>query len=273
MLDILLFSVFVIFILITTTQLIRKDILVGGLYFFVFIYSIFAMLGYCFFPELSILVKAYFGKEYFYKFYFFNFLSFVLFYLVYTFSSRIRIKLAKIEVVKYNSLLLSFVLFLFLIVFYGYNYFYFITNYNSINYFNASDPEFLKSQNILYKIYAISFKSLSPLAIIFYIQFRLKNEFNGISILNKYLLTSLFILSIFTLFFFSNKMGSRTDIVAFLIGAFVFEFNKGLNFKKVLGIASVSIAVLAFLLILEETRLDGNVEERDFSTFESIKIF
>lgn len=270
MYDIILLLIFVLYILITTIHLIRMDVLVGGVYFFLFIYSIFAMIGYCFYPELSILVKAYFGKEYFYQFYIFNFLSFICFYLLFIFVNKYGFRFSKLKVVKYKGNIFSFYLLTFLLLFYGYNYFYIIANYSMISYGNASNPDFLDSQDIFYKIYAISFKSLTPLALIFYLQFRLKLFFNGVSILNKSHLRLLFIFSIVTLFFFSYKMGSRTDIVAFIIGAFIFEFNMGLDFKKILRIVSISFVILSLLLILEEIRLEGNVEEKDLTLFQTI---
>ena len=48
-----------------------------------YIYTIFAQIGYAYLPELSILIGAYFGPMLFYKYWAFMFLSFFFTFLLY----------------------------------------------------------------------------------------------------------------------------------------------------------------------------------------------
>lgn len=52
-------------------------------FFTLYIYTIFAQIGYAYFPELSDLVGAYFGPKLFYKYWAFMFFSFVFSFLLY----------------------------------------------------------------------------------------------------------------------------------------------------------------------------------------------
>ena len=262
--DIFLLIVFSLFVFVTGAHIIKRNLHFGGLYFFLYIYSIFAQIGYCFFPELSTLIRAYFEKPAFYYFYFFNFASFISFYLLFRLFYPSIEKIKKLELIKAKNkyLIIAFALFLF--CFYSYLFIYFITHLSSINYSNASDPDFLKSEGVLYQIFAISFKSLAPFTLIFYVQFRLKDFFSAITLLSKNQIRGLFLFSFSLLILVSNQIGSRTDIVAFLLGLLVFEYRMGLTIKKVIGIILGLSVAMVFLLILEQTRLKGNVQENDF---------
>jgi len=264
-LDIFLLVFFTLFVFISGIHIIRRNLHFGGLYFFLFLYSIFAQIGYCFFPELSILAKAYFEKPAFYIFYYFNFASFVCFFILFYFLYPYIEKFRKGNLVRSKNRYLIVFFFLFLFFFYSYVLFYFITHFSNINYSNASDPDFLKTQGISYQIFAISFKSLAPLTLIFYIQMRLKLYFREITLLSQKQIKFLFLFSFCLLIVISNQIGSRTDIVALLLGILVFEFKMGLNIKKVFGLFMGFSIALVFMLVLEQTRLQGNVQENDYS--------
>lgn len=80
---IVLLSVFVFYCIV---KMFRKgDDVQAFFFFFLYLYSIFAQIGYVYFPELSMLMRAYFGIELFYKYWLFIFLSFVGTYFVYCF--------------------------------------------------------------------------------------------------------------------------------------------------------------------------------------------
>jgi hypothetical protein len=68
----------------------------------------------------------------------------------------------------------------------------------------------------------------------------------------------------------SNAIGSRTDLVALLIGVFVFELKMGLNFKKILRLSIGATMALVFMLTLETTRLQGNIEENEIDFFQKL---
>lgn len=61
----------------------RNDDLHALAFFVLYIYTIFAQIGYAYFPELSILTGAYFGPILFYKYWAFMFFSFFFSFLLY----------------------------------------------------------------------------------------------------------------------------------------------------------------------------------------------
>ena len=60
----------------------RSDDLHAMAFFGLYIYTIFAQIGYAYFPELSEFYGAYFGPELFYKYWAFMFFSFVFTFLL-----------------------------------------------------------------------------------------------------------------------------------------------------------------------------------------------
>ena len=52
-------------------------------FFSLYVYTIFAQIGYAYFPELSMLEGAYFGPQLFYDYWIFMFFSFVFSFLLY----------------------------------------------------------------------------------------------------------------------------------------------------------------------------------------------
>jgi hypothetical protein len=253
--DIFLILLFTVFIFFSAIHIIKKNVLFGILYTFLFIYSIFAQIGYCFFPELSELISAFFGKKYFYIFYTYNFLSFLLFYILFYFYFDRIANFKKYTIVheKKVSLFLSFIIFIFF--YYSYLLLYLIANFNDINYQNASDPIFLENSTIFYKIFAIFYKSLVGYGIIFYVQLRSKFVYNKISYFSVSALKFLNLLNILFLFVISTKIGSRTDILAFIIGIIIFESLNGLTKKTLIFLSFTFIFVTIFLLFLEQNRL------------------
>ncbi len=78
---IIIFSLFVFYSI--KIMLKREHDLYALAFFSLYIYTVFAQIGYAYFPETSTLVGAYFGPEIFYKFWAFMFLSFVFTFLLY----------------------------------------------------------------------------------------------------------------------------------------------------------------------------------------------
>ena len=78
---IIIFSLFVFYSV--RFMLKRSDDLHAMAFFGLYIYTIFAQIGYAYFPELSEFYGAYFGPELFYKYWAFMFFSFVFTFLLY----------------------------------------------------------------------------------------------------------------------------------------------------------------------------------------------
>ena len=263
MLDGFLLVVFSIFVFATFNSIRKKSLLFAGLYIFIFIYSIFAQIGYCYYPELSELIKAYFGKYYFYKFYFFNFLSFIFFYIFFIFSFPYLSRIKKYEIVKDKATILPLLFCTYILFVWGYLISYLILNYQSISYDNAYSEEYLAGQGLPFRIFIALFKLLVPLILIFYCQVRIKNRFTDISFFKKNLVNLMFTISILLFLFIANKLGSRTDIVAITLGIVIFEYCLGFNYKKVLSFVIAGGVIVGFLLYLEQTRTVASSQFED----------
>jgi hypothetical protein len=76
-----LIAFFSLFFIVSLIHIARVDVIYSGFYFFLFIYTIFAQIGYVYLPELSELLNAYYGIDIFYDYFRFVLFSFVTFYL------------------------------------------------------------------------------------------------------------------------------------------------------------------------------------------------
>ena len=261
-LAIFLLSIFTVYIIISGIYILKKNILFGGVYFFLFIYSIFSQIGYFFLPELSELIYAYFGEKYFYSFYFFNFLSFLSFFSVFYFAYPYLKKMRKYELVRSKPSSRNYILFLvFVIVLLVFLFSFLLLKWNEITYENSYDDEFVYNQGLIYRIFAMGFKFMVPLNLMLYVQFRGKLLFPTISFFKRSWVFILLTASSLIFIIIANKNGSRTDIVAYFLGILVFELAMGINFKKVLRLMTVGVITTCFLVYLENTRTESTQTE------------
>ena len=264
MFEALLLFIFSLFVFITGYRLVKVNILFGGSYFFLFIYSIFVQIGYQFFPEVATIAQLYFGEEYFLKFYVFNFLSFISFYILCKFTILKQLNLSKYKVIRVRKTINFFffaVVISFIIIFLSV---YFAQNYQAFNYANASDPDFIKSQGTVFGVFGLIFKRLAPLTLIVYMQWRLKKNLRWISDNKKISLSVLFVLLVTLLIVISNKQGNRTDLLAFIIGLTVFEFQVGFNVKKAIKFLGFLSLFVFMLIFVETSRSHGVSSDRQF---------
>lgn len=70
------------------TMLRNHDDVYAFAVFVLYIYTIFAQIGYCYFPELSIMLGAYFGRDVYYEYYFVMLSSFISFYCFYKYFRK-----------------------------------------------------------------------------------------------------------------------------------------------------------------------------------------
>jgi hypothetical protein len=247
--DALLLIIFSAFALFSGWRISRKSLLFGGVYFFLFIYSIFAQIGYRFYPHLSESIKAYFGEEYFLPFYTFNFLSFLSTYFAFSIVHPFLIKRERYGIAKSkNNRLVTLLFRLCLATILAYLSIFYLTHFQSLNYQNAGDEFFAKDEGFFYFIFEIFFKLLAPLCAMSYAQWRLKAHYSEISFLSKgMLLLQVCVLATF-LSLIAWRLGSRTDLLAFLMAISFFEIRMGISFKK--------IAILLITLSLAAAALD-----------------
>lgn len=258
MLDIFLLSLFSVFWLITFISILRKSIFIGLFYAFLYIYCIFAMIGYCFLPELSeLLLQAYFGKVVFYKFYVFNFLSFIAFYVFFLFFQKILKASKPYTVIKVPDRRLTYAGLLIVHLFFASLFLLFLVSYNTLTYDNVADEDSSSATGATFMLFMILYKLLALTTALLYCLLRIKSKNKDISIISSGTFRYLFIISLSLLFLISFKVGSRTDLLAFIIAVVVFEIQMGITRSKII-FASILGCFAAFLFIyLEQTRAQG----------------
>ena len=255
-------TIFVIFFLITFYVLAKKDILIAGLYFFLFVYTIFSQIGYVFVPELSGLLNAYFGKLHFYYYHYFVFLSFLTYFLI----SYAYVKISKpyyrnkYKVFYINSHILFFIYVtiysLYLLVLLVQ----FITNYDALTYASMPNGE--------YMFLGILFKYLTIFTFAHYAVYRSgRGRGRGRGRGKIKIVFSFLTISLILHLLIATKIGSRTDLVALFIGVSFYEIYLSIhakNVKKTLGVLSI-FALIAFvgLNVLEAVREPGKVASGD----------
>lgn len=247
MLPLISIILFTLFFLVTFAILVKRDILIGGYYAFLYIYTIFSQIGYAYFPQLSRILNAYFGESYFYDYHYFVFLSFLSFFAVTYIYLRVSNPLyrSKYRVVqRRNSMLFA----LYLIIYFVYlsiTVLYFIIKYNELTY--ASMP----TGN--YMLFGVLFKNLTIFTYVHYAAYRSIKAKTKKRIVFVFLISSLVLELLIAI-----KIGSRTDIVSLFLGIFFYEMytaviQKNVKKKLVLFLV-VGVVLIVCLNILEQIR-------------------
>ena len=258
-----------IFFLVSFAYIMKRDILYGGIYFFLYVYVIFASIGYSYFPEVSMVIKAYFGPEIFPKFISFVILSFIFFFIVFYFLFPL-VKKSKCYNVVYRPLMRNRMLFIGILLLHLFILSSFLMiNFQELNYGTFADEDFQQSKGIFFTIFGISFKQSVSIILVLYIYYRTDKPKNNYIILeskNK-LYFILLMIEIGQFIFISNKVGSRTDILALTLSIIVFEYqflkylNKKISFKQIIKFSIIGCIVLYGLTILEQNRTEHNIEQ------------
>ena len=235
-----------------------------GLYFAsLFIYCIFAQLGYRYYPRLSDLTNAYFGPEIWYSITLFIILSFTLFISFFVFRNTLYAAIPfKTEVILRPNVQRRNVAFLFICLLMLYNIFY-LSN-NTVNWRVASDEiELTKSFSL--RLFIMIFKFTSGLIILLYAYIREQPRETSM----RKEKAMLFLLSV--LFIFSSyKLGNRTDLIAVFLGLVTFEtYRTKINLLKIaagLGFSALFIAIAFYIEfnryeVASVTRLDMSFVE------------
>jgi len=262
----ILIGIFTVIFLVTGYYIWRRDVLYGLVYLFLFIYIIFAQIGYAYFPALSELIRAYFGPDIFYSVNLFVTLSFVFFFVLFCFFYKYVVRSPAYKVVKSNPRLNI----LFYMVLIGHIIgmtLYFHGNYHLITYTNAYDEEFQASQGFLFLLFGIGFKQSVFINLALYFMLRVKTQ-DAPYIINRMIIFVLFLLEFILFILIALKLGNRTDLLSFTLGIVFLEIeimrcgkNKYLNLLK---IVLVTVVVIYALGMIEVTRGQGMAEEHTF---------
>lgn len=251
-------AAFAAFFIPTFFVLIRRDAFVGGVYLFLFVYTIFAQIGYYYFPELSNQIEAYFGEDIFLSYTAFvaaSFLTFFLFVLLVLnltrgISYRVVRKPLPIARLAFCFALLAH------LAFAG---FYFVFNYDLLTYSSASDEAFQADQGLPLMLFGISFKLSVAAIVVLYALMRMRGEMRPLvgSATIKFFLVAELVLFIAI----AAKIANRQDVVAVTLGLSMIEYQLGGGFKKFAKLSSFAAVILYGMVLIEGSR-GGSVEER-----------
>ena len=215
----------------------NKDFIHALSFFSLYIYTIFAQIGYVLFPELSSLYGAYFGEKIFYRYWLFMFLSFYSAYTLYIFiNSRNRVFYSVKKLRKSFGVYIFFTVSIILLIFL---FLYFIMNRGLFGYGGG--------ETMGGAYFGIGFLILHPIIIILYSSYR--ERISHISI--RIIALILFILSVALFLQVSIAAGSRSGILYVFVSIAYYELTPLTGHKtKRRRKRKVPYIVLAFGLVL-----------------------
>ena len=233
----------------------RRDRLFGIYYMFLFIYAFFPMVGYYYFPELSLLINAYFGEEIWYEsivFVLLSLLSILFFFslgwkkMVLSFPFRVDISSHKRSFSSYFALVTIFFILAFQIG-------YLIVRPENVTWYVAQDEEFV-SNNVQFAIFIFLFKLSVSINYILYFLVRM-----GGSVFRGALIKAIAVVSFLTFTVIAFNLGNRTDVLALFLGISVFELYRfRLKLRVVAKFLIAGLVVVVGLLIIEASRYTEN---------------
>jgi hypothetical protein len=226
----------------------RRDALLGGFYFFLFVYIIFALVGYAYFPLLSQVLGLYFGPGILPTVTWFCTGSFAAVAVCILFFHKhlvrpgwIGVQYAASPRASYAFLALASLFLIIMLLL-------FIRDYDEIDY--AKVPQMPSD------LFAIGFKQINIVALTLWAVIR-NHAYNRS---HRVMAAALFGASMLLFFAIAAKAGNRTDIVAFGMGVGTFELwpmltsrSGGLAFSRTQnrqGLLAVTRTVLVGLVAL-----------------------
>jgi len=228
----------------------RQNDLHAFAFFVLYIYTIFAQIGYAYFPELSIFIGAYFGPKLFYEYWLFIFLSFFFSYVIYLKVNIIRTNrfFLKVKVSKSKSrqiifFFITIVLFICLFLFFN---------------LNRSQFAWGGGNSMGSQWFGLVFGLFSICVFYLYVLFRNKSNKKNTRKLSFFLFL-IFVTFIITV---SIAAGARSNILYFFLTLFFYEVTPLINTirvnKKLLLISLVSgILLINGLMIISNVRESG----------------
>jgi hypothetical protein len=226
-----------------------KDRIFGTYYFFLFVYAVFPIAGYYYFPELSQLMSAYFGTDVWYESSILVLLSLLSILLVFSSAWKklfllwpfsIKISSRKKTIFSYVSLAIICLSLVFQVI-------YLCFQADTLSYTSVSDDIFVKSNSTLF-VFLMLFKLSVGSNYILYNLLR-----TNATVFSRSIIYLISILSFPVFLFTAFILGNRTDILALCLGIFVYEMYR-IKIKPIIAFKSLlSILVIFFLLTLVES--------------------
>jgi hypothetical protein len=205
----------------TAHDLWRRDLLFGAAYGMLFLYGVFALIGYQYLPHLSESIGLYFGEGVLLPAAAFCILSLGSFYL----CSRILLSsaLARIQLRMVVTKPHARTAFLFVLLIIGSVVTFAALYWNVLDYGNASDPDFLAAMGVRYGLFIVALKTIPAVSAALY----------GVWATNlaqqpqrhRLFIMPCLCVCITVLLIVTSKIGNRTDVIALLIGCAVAELS------------------------------------------------
>jgi len=247
----LLLGFLVFFFVFSSLVLFFSDILFFGLYVFLFIYGFFALLGYWYFPDFSEGISAYFGQdEYIEYFTFYSaslFFCFVSFFLLSLITSRTGVVLYRVTDIKGGGVTYKIYVFLYFLFLIGLSLL-FIKSYGQVDYSSAPSGNFA--------LLIAMFKYLTVFCFVHYASIFAGDKVDFLKHHKMVLFLAIF--SFILEMAISFKIGSRTDLLALILGIVFLHLYKSLKlggFGKIFfRVVIVIIPIMLLLFSMEYIR-------------------
>ena len=229
-----------LFFLVTWIHLCMQDFFFGGVYLWIFIYTIFTQVGYHYRPDLSASLGLYFGAEVFPEYVAFVTFSFFALYLGLLFAIRF---FRKKPVFFVQPIVIPggrFPLYCVLSAHLGLLTFLFWFNFGSLDYSYASDEVFLSGVGAQFYLFIVLFKLLAVSNGVLYavLRDRFQRERSHPAVMAVFLALGVALLG-----FISVRIGSRTDPLAFFLVVIMVELQIGLRRGTLLRTLLVILAL------------------------------
>lgn len=246
----------------------RREKLFAAFLFFLYVYAVFAQLGYIYLPEYSRLILAYFGDEIINRSVVFVTLSFIAVIASFrVLSPFVRpVGGSCFALTRRNNLLLEQFSLLSIVLIFLFLLCYLYIQSDHINWYTAQDSDVLAADPI-YVFFIFVFKCSVALVYILYVLVRAREcRFPRPVVVSAFF----FCAAVFLLVAF--QLGNRTDVLAVTLGIVLFEST--LPRGRVVGISRLIVIVVASaiaLVAIEVTRYDDFMAVERFSDFLFLK--
>lgn len=244
--------IYIGFCIITIPILFIRDRLFGIIYALLFLYSVFAFIGYLYMPGLSESILAYFGDQAGYLALYFVFLSMILIFFINFFLYRPKGNheiemgfVTNFDKSQNFSIYALTIPYLIISIFI----YYLFTNIQNLSWSEAQKENISFSFSVFIGIFKLSVGVLITL----YVFIREKCFENYRSLIIP------FVLYLVIFLYAAVQLGNRTDPAAFIVGVLFLESSrKQLSFKVIFQSIFVIAAAIALLSVIEIFRYDNN---------------
>lgn len=239
----------------------KKEKIFGIYYLFLFVYAIFAQIGYIYFPELSKYIKAYFGETVWYeasKLIIFSFIGILIGFALF-WKKLVNLAPFTFRVTKSRYGFIQNISTLFLFIIIAFQLIYLILNFGNINWYSNQDENY-RSENLTFSIFMLLFKFSVGINIVLY-----GIVLDRVGSFPRWIHRLILIASVMIFFTSAVKLGNRTDLLAFSLGILTYHlYRDGFDPGKFLKIAFFTIILGLVMYVVETSRYNDERLEINF---------